>query len=267
MELSIDGLDVVLAGRQVLDGVSAVLRPGRVTAILGPNGAGKSSLIKAMAALLAPATGSVRLDGRNVAALEPRARARAIGYLPQDAGTYWNIAASEVVALGRMPHRTPFASPGPHDAEAVRQAMAATETTHLAARPVNELSGGERARVLLARVLAGEPDWLLADEPLAGLDPRHQLDILDRLADVARQGRGVAIVLHDLLHAGRVADDVLLLNAGKLLAAGPAATVLTPDILRAAFEIEVSVTRDRAGRLVCVPMGRLTGASSTLSGI
>jgi iron complex transport system ATP-binding protein len=267
MELSIDGLGVVLAGRQVLDGVSAVLRPGRVTAILGPNGAGKSTLIKAMAALVTPSVGTVRLGGRSVAALDPRERARTIGYLPQDAGVHWNIAASEVVALGRMPHRTPFASPGPHDADAVMQAMAATETTHLADRPVNELSGGERARVLLARVLAGEPDWLLADEPLAGLDPRHQLDILDRLAEVARRGRGVAIVMHDLLHAGRVADDVLLLNAGKVLAAGPADTVLIPDTLRAAFEIEVSVTRDQAGRLVCVPMGRLKTASTVLSGI
>jgi iron complex transport system ATP-binding protein len=134
--------------------------------------------------------------------------------------------------------------------------MVATETTHLADRPVNELSGGERARVLLARVLAGEPDWLLADEPLASLDPAHQLDILDRLQQVARSGAGVAIVLHDLLHAGRVADDVLLLKQGRVLASGDAATVLTPQNLRAAFEIEVSVDRDAQGRLLCVPIGR-----------
>jgi iron complex transport system ATP-binding protein len=257
MELSIHGLGVTLSGRKVLDGVDAVLRPGRVTAILGPNGAGKSTLIKAAAALITPTTGSVRLGDRDVAALAPRERARSIGYLPQDARVQWNIAVSDVVSLGRAPHRAPFAGPDAQDTEAVARAMAATETTHLADRPINELSGGERARVLLARVLAGEPDWLLADEPLAGLDPRHQLDILDRLGEVARQGRGIAIVLHDLLHAGRVADDVLLLHQGKVLASGEAYAVLTPENLRTAFEIEVSVQRDAQGRLTCLPLGRV----------
>ena len=256
MELKIETLGVTLSGRKVLHDVSATLRPGRVTAILGPNGAGKSTLIKTAAALIRPSAGTVHLGDRDVAALEPRERARSIGYLPQDASVQWNIAASDVVALGRAPHRSPFAAPGPHDKEALARAMAATETTHLAHRRVNHLSGGERARVLLARVLAGEPDWLLADEPLAGLDPRHQLDILDRLAEVAKQGRGVAIVLHDLLHAGRVADDVLLLSEGRVLAWGAAAAVLTPENLRTAFEIEVSVERDAQGRLTCLPLGR-----------
>jgi iron complex transport system ATP-binding protein len=256
MELRIDNLGVTLSGRTVLDDISATLCPGRVTAILGPNGAGKSTLIKTAAALIRPSAGTVRLGDRDVAALDPRERARAIGYLPQDASVHWNIAAAEIVALGRAPHRSPFAAPGPHDHEAVARAMAATETAHLADRRVNHLSGGERARVLLARVLAGEPDWLLADEPLAGLDPRHQLDILDRLGEVARQGRGVAIVLHDLLHAGRVADDVLLLKEGRVLASGEAAAVLTPENLRTAFEIEVSVERDASGRLTCLPLGR-----------
>jgi iron complex transport system ATP-binding protein len=257
VELIVEGLGVTLSGRRVLDGVSAVLRPGRVTAILGPNGAGKSTLIKTAAALIAPSAGAVRLGERTVAALDPRERARRIGYLPQDARVHWNIAASDVVALGRAPHRAPFAGPDAHDAEAVTQAMAATETGHLAIRPINELSGGERARVLLARVLAGEPDWLLADEPLAGLDPHHQLDILDRLGEVARQGRGVAIVLHDLLHAGRVADDVLLLKDGTILASGEAGAVLTPENLRIAFDVDVSVHRDTEGRLICLPRGRV----------
>jgi len=256
MELTIQGVDVTLSGRRVLNDVSATLRPGRVTAILGPNGAGKSTLIKAAAALIAPTQGVIRLGDRSVTALDPRERARTIGYLPQDASVHWNVAAAEIVALGRAPHRNPFAGPSQHDRDAVTTAMAATETTHLAGRPVNQLSGGERARVLLARVLAGEPDWLLADEPLASLDPAHQLDILDRLQQVARGGAGVAIVLHDLLHAGRVADDVLLLKNGRVLASGEAGVVLTPENLRAAFEIEVSVERDGQGRLLCVPIGR-----------
>lgn len=256
MELTIQGVDVSLSGRRVLNDISAVLRPGRVTAILGPNGAGKSTLIKTAAALIEPTQGVVRLGDRSVTALDPRERACTIGYLPQDASVHWNVAASEIVALGRVPHRTPFSGPSARDLEAAIQAMVATETIHLSDRPVNELSGGERARVLLARVLAGEPKWLLADEPLASLDPAHQLDILERLQQVARGGAGVAIVLHDLLHAGRVADDVLLLKEGRVLASGEVATVLTPQNLRAAFEIEVSIERDAQGRMLCVPIGR-----------
>ena len=256
MELRIDTLGVTLAGRRVLDSVSAALQPGRITAILGPNGAGKSTLVKVAAALIKPDHGSVRLDERDVATLDPRERARTIGYLPQDAALHWNLPVADVVALGRMPHRAPFAAPSPEDRAAIDRALIATDTAALQTRLVNMLSGGERARVLLARVLAGEPDWLLADEPLASLDPAHQLDMLDRLGDVARGGRGVVVVLHDLLHAGRVADDILLLKDGRRVAFGAVRDVLTVENLRAAFDIEVQITHDASGRPLCVPLGR-----------
>ena len=257
MELSITRLGVMLAGRRVLDGVSATLRPGRITAILGPNGAGKSTLVKAAAGLIPVDHGEVMLGGGDVTALDPRERARAIGYLPQDSTIHWNVTVADVVALGRLPHRAPFAAVSPSDRAAVDGALVATGITALGDRLVNTLSGGERARVLLARVLAGEPDWLLADEPLASLDPAHQLDMLDRLADVAQRGRGVVIVLHDLLHAGRVADDILLLKDGRLFASGPVRGVLTVANLRAVFDIEVSIGTDASGRTVCVPIGRV----------
>jgi iron complex transport system ATP-binding protein len=256
MELSVTDLGVVLGRRQVLDAISALLVPGRITAILGPNGAGKSSLIKAMAGLVAPAAGTVTLAGRTVAGIEPRERARLIGYLPQDGTAAWNIRAAELVALGRLPHRAPFAGPAPHDFDAVMLAMAATETTHLGDRPVGELSGGERARVLLARVLAGEPRWLLADEPLASLDPAHQLDILDRLRSVADHGAGVVIVLHDLGHAASVADDVLLLKHGRVAAFGPVTEVLTEARVADVFEVKVRWIDTDDGR-VLVPVGRI----------
>lgn len=257
MELSFENVSVMRGGRRVLDDVGAVLRPGRVTAILGPNGAGKSSLVKAAAALL-PFAGGIRIGADEVTALPPRTRARRIGYLPQDATVQWNVPVAEMVLLGRMPHRAPFAAPSEADRNAVRAAMAATDTIHLADRAIGTLSGGERARVLLARVLAGEPQWLLTDEPLASLDPAHQIDMLDRLADVARTGAGVAIVLHDLLHAGRIADDILLLKEGRVLAFGPARGVLTPAILARAYEIEVDVSEGADGRLRCVPLGRIS---------
>ena len=256
MALSFEGLLVALSGRPVLHDVTAALRPGRVTTILGPNGAGKSTLVRAAAALVTPQAGSVRLDDRDVAALDPRERARAIGYLPQDATVHWNVPVAEIVALGRAARRSPFAGPSPADLDAVTLAMEATHVTALADRPIHELSGGERARVLLARVLAGAPRWLLADEPLASLDPAHQIDLLDRLREIAAKGMGVVIVLHDLLQAGRVADDVLLLRDGRLLAFGAAADVLTPERLEAAYDIAVSVGGDAQGRPLCVPLGR-----------
>ncbi|MBX3563818.1 MAG: ABC transporter ATP-binding protein [Sphingomonas sp.] len=253
MDLTIDRLSLSLGKRQVLHDVSAVLRPGRVTAILGANGSGKTTLVKVLAGLL---PGDLRLGDRRIDALDPRERARAIGYLPQDGAVHWDVTVESLVALGRLPHRAPFAGLSPADEEAIARALAATETAELAHRLVAELSGGERARVLLARVLAGQPSWLLADEPLASLDPQHQLGLLDRLRALAGEGMGVVIVLHDLIQAARAADDVLLLREGRVVVFAPAAEALSPEHLRAAFGVEVMQVRDEAGRLLPVPIGR-----------
>ena len=237
MGLNVEALTVRLGARTVLEDVSAELKPGRVTALLGPNGAGKSSLLRAMLALVPAESGRVTLDSADVTALDPRTRARRLGYLPQSHELAWNIPARSVVELGRAPHRSAFAGLGEADRAAVGRAMALTDTTAFADRLTGELSGGERARVLLARVLAGEPDWLLADEPLASLDPAHQVDMLDRLHGFAESGRGVVVVLHDLSHAARVADDALLLKEGRLLVCGPAADVLRPELLEQAYGV------------------------------
>jgi iron complex transport system ATP-binding protein len=259
MDLIIDSLGVKLGKRIVLSDVSAHLSPGRVTAILGPNGAGKSTLVKAAAALVDRSIGYVRLDAQDVATMDPRARARAIGYLPQDATVHWNIVARDVVALGRLPHLGAHAAPSLEDHAAVDRAMHDTETEHLADRPVGELSGGERARVLLARVLAGEPGWLLADEPLASLDPSHQIDLLARLRGYALGGAGVAIVLHDLVQAQRAADDALLLADGRVVAFGPVAQVMTAETLGDVFGVRVAGLDDGNGCLL-VPVGRIEAA-------
>lgn len=256
MELTVRHLDVTLGGRAVLREIDAVFRPGRITAILGPNGAGKSTLIKAMAALVAPTAGSVTLGERDIATIPPRERARMIGYLAQDGRAHWDMPARDVVALGRLPYRSPFAAPSAADHAAIAAALTATGTSALADRGVATLSGGERARVLLARTLAGTPAWLLADEPLAALDPSHQFDMLDRLRAVAAAGRGVVIVLHDLLHAGRVADDVVMLRDGQVVAHGPVAATMTEARLRELFDINVSVQHDADGRPLCLPLGR-----------
>jgi iron complex transport system ATP-binding protein len=256
MELSVSDLRVSLGARRVLDGVGAMFRPGRVTAILGANGSGKSTLVKALAGLLDTDSGHVLLGARQIARIDPRERARLVGYLPQDPSVHWDLGVRELVALGRLPHRSPFAGPSAEDRAAVEAALEATGTGHLAQRTAHQLSGGERARVLLARVLAGVPAWLLADEPLASLDPVHQLALLDQLRALAAGGMGVVIVLHDLVQAARAADEVLLLKEGRVVAFGPAREALAHQPLREAFGVEVMVVPDEQGRLLPVPIGR-----------
>ena len=248
-------LSLRLGATQVLDSVSATFAPGRVTSVLGPNGAGKSTLLACLAGLREPDSGTISLDGEPLARLDRRDRARRIGLLPQAGEVHWDIDVAALVALGRFPHRGRW---GESDADraAVTRAIAATDLGHLLHRSVATLSGGERARALLARVLAGEPDWLLADEPLAHLDPAHQLDTLDRLRAVADGGAGVIVVLHDLGHAARVADDVLLLAGGRIVAAGPADDVLTAPLIAQTYGVDVHIADAPGGRRIIVPLAR-----------
>jgi iron complex transport system ATP-binding protein len=234
----------------VLSALSADFAAGSVTVVLGPNGAGKSTLLEALAGLLTPAEGAVLLDGAPLAGLAPQARARALGYLPQGGAVHWNLEVRELVALGRLPHRGRFAGPGAEDARAVDAALKAADLLALARRPVGQLSGGERARALLARVLAGNPRALLADEPLANLDPRHALDALALFRRAADAGAAVVLVLHDLNAAARAADRLLLLAEGRLLATGTAAEVLTPALLREAYGVEMELVEGARGPLV-----------------
>ncbi len=258
MALAAEAVSLALQGRPILAGISGELPSGAITVILGPNGAGKSMLLSCLAGLRRPDAGRVLLDGTDVAGMPARTRAQAIGLLPQRAEIHWDIDARTLVGLGRAPHRGRF-GPAAADEAAIDAAMEMTGTAQLAARPVLRLSGGEQARVLLARVLAGEPRWLLADEPLASLDPAHQADMLARLKAVAAAGTGVALVLHDLTHAARVADRVLLLRAGRLLAGGPADAVLRPDVLEAAYDIPVWRGTAPDGAPLLLPVRRAAG--------
>jgi len=244
-----------LGGATVLDGVSVACRPGRVTVILGPNGAGKSSLLACLAGLLKPDGGEVRLGERPVLALDRRERARRIGFLPQISDVHWNIDVRSLVALGRFPHRGRWGETAA-DRAAIERALAKTDIAHLHDRGVEHLSGGERGRALIARVLASEPDWLLADEPLASLDPAHQLDTLDLLRAAASGGTGVVAVLHDLHLAHRVADDAILLHGGRVVAVGEAERVLTPALLQATYGVAVEIGTTASGRRYILPVAR-----------
>ena len=249
--IAVDRLTLALGGQTVLNDVSLTLRPGRLTAIIGPNGAGKTSLIRALAGLIVPQSGTITIHGIPVAELSPVARARWIGYLPQDGEPAWNVTALELVALGRLPHRSRFAGPSPEDDEAVFAALVATDTARFAKRTIGTLSGGEKARVKMARVLAGDPDWILADEPIANLDPPHQRDMLGLLRAAAAKGKGAVAVLHQL-DAATTADDVVILKSGKLIASGPARDVLTAENLEAAFGMAFDII-GHEGRIAILP--------------
>ena len=249
--ITVEHLTLSLGSRTVLRNISFTLECGRVVAIIGPNGAGKTSLIRALAGLIPAQSGRILLNGQPIDAISRTERARRIGYLPQDGEPAWNVSAFELAALGRLPHRSRFSAPSSDDDDAVFAALAATDTTRLAGRPIGTLSGGERARVKMARVLAGDPDWILADEPLANLDPPHQRDMLALLASAAKTGKGAIAVLHQL-DAAAHADDVLILKEGALIACGPAREVLTPDHLEAAFEMRFEIIQ-QAGRIIILP--------------
>ena len=221
--------DASLGGRTVLDGADVLVETGEMVAVVGPNGAGKSSLIRAFAGLLPLTGGVVRLQGDDITTLSPSARAARVSYLPQEGRIAWNLPAIEVAALG-----APFLS-GAEAMAAARAALDEVEAGHLADRGVAEMSGGERARVLLARALATGAQALLADEPTAGLDPEAQLMVLQRLKARAGAGQAVLVSLHDLALAARFADRVVVLDAGIVVADAAPMDALTPEVMAQVF--------------------------------
>ena len=239
-----------LGGRTVLDGVDLSVAAGELVAVVGPNGAGKSSAIRALAGLLPLSAGHALLGGDDVASLTPGERAARVAYLPQERRIAWNLPAIEVAALG-----APFLT----DAlERARAALDEVEAGHLADRGVAEMSGGERARVLLARALATGARALLADEPTTGLDPEAQLMVLERLKARAGAGQGVLVSLHDLALAARFADRIVVLDAGRVVADAAPLAALTPAVMAETFGL--------AGRWVEGPDGPLLSSGRYSAG-
>jgi iron complex transport system ATP-binding protein len=235
--LTAQGLNVTLGSRKVLNDISLSLASGHLVALVGPNGAGKTTLLRALAGLVA-SDGAIHAGGDALSSLALRERARRFAYLPQGHIVHWPLPARDIVALGRYPHgATDPARLSRKDAEAVLRAMQAADVMEFSERRVTELSGGERSRVALARVLAVEAPVILADEPTASLDPRHQIDIMKSLRAVADKGTLVIVVTHDLGLAARFADTVLVLAEGRLVAQGSAIEALSEQVVGDVFRV------------------------------
>jgi iron complex transport system ATP-binding protein len=254
--LRAEALAISLGGRPVLGGITAGFTRGELVAIVGPNGAGKSTLLSCLAGLLKPDAGATLLEGAPIATLPGRQRARRLAFLAQTPEIAWDVDVRAFVGLGRTPHLGAF-GPSAEDQAAIDAAIVSAGLEAFAERQVTRLSGGERARALIARALAGETDWLLADEPLTGLDPGHALDALALFRRLAHdQGKGVIITLHDLNLAARFADRVLVLNDGDLVIDGPPEVALTPEILSKVYGVAVRRHAGEGGPLIEV-LGRV----------
>jgi iron complex transport system ATP-binding protein len=239
MDIEANDIAVRFGRTVVLEDVRFTLRAGEMVGLIGPNGSGKTSLLRILANLRAPEAGSVRYGGRLAADIGSRELSRRVAYLAQAGNVHWLMRVESIVALGRLPHRRPMQGLDSTDRGAIERAMAACDIVPFRSRTMGEVSGGERLRILLARALAVEADILLADEPIAALDPLHQLQVMELLRMTAREGRGVVVVLHDLALAARFCDRLVLLADGGVLAEGPPSTVLSDEHIASAYGVEV----------------------------
>ena len=244
------GLKVALGGREVLHGIDLELVSGRWTCVVGPNGAGKSTLLKALAGLL-PCQGAVHWQGRALPDLLRRERAQQLSWLGQGEAASLDLRVRDVVMLGRLPHQDWLSAPSPKDHAMVEAALLATQAWEWRERSLGELSGGERQRVLLARAMAGNAPIMLMDEPLANLDPPHQVDWLEQVQCLKAQGTTVVSVLHEIgmaLHA----DDVVVMDQGRVVHHGPCDDPATRSAIERVFQNRIRIL-PLDGQWVVVP--------------
>jgi len=242
IELAADQISAGYGGPPVLQGVTVRLGQGELAGLIGPNGCGKSTLLRCLSRALRPAAGTVRLDGRDLAAWPPREAARRLAFVPQQEPALFEFRVRDLVLMGRHPHLEPWRGETDRDYAIAAQAMADADIAHLADRPVTQLSGGEHRRVLLARALAQQTPLLLLDEPTAHLDITHQADLMTLVREqTRRQGQGVLAALHDLNQAAEFCDRLILMRAGRIVAEGAPEAVLTAANLRLAYDAEAQI--------------------------
>lgn len=240
LTIAVAGASVRLGGKDILTDVSFSAGPGELVGLIGPNGAGKTTLMRAILGLVPLSGGEMRLAGKDLGDQPARDRARSISYLAQGAPVHWPLTVESLVAIGRVPHKTPWQALAPEDSEAIEAAMAATGVSDFRNRIVTSLSGGERARVMLARALATGAPYLFADEPAASFDPHYQLEMMALLKNRIDDRHGGIVVLHDLNLAQHFCDRLLVLSGGRLVADGAPAEILTDTLLDRVFAVKVA---------------------------
>ena len=245
--LVLDDVHAGYGGRAVLRGVSLAVRPGEVVGLVGPNGSGKTTVVRVVSRALRPSGGRVLVQGKDPHELSGRAAARLVAVVPQELAPAFSFTALEMVLMGRTPYRAAFGGGSPDDWARTRAAMTAASVQHLADRPVEELSGGEWQRVVLAQALAQDAPVLLLDEPTSHLDVRHVVDVLSIVRGLAeREGTAVLVILHDLNLATAVCDRLVVLHRGEIVQDGPPGSVVTEGLLRDVYGVEADVVHDHA---------------------
>jgi iron complex transport system ATP-binding protein len=255
MRLEARAITVVIGAKTILDQASLSVGGGEIVGLIGPNGAGKSTLVRVLANLIQPQAGTVRCDDRELASFNAKQLARNIAYLAQGTTARWPMSVAQLVALGRLPYRIAGRGLGDDDRAAVERAMTITDITEFRDRTLGTLSGGERMRVMLARALAVEAPILLADEPIAALDPFHQLQIMDVLRDTARSGTAVIAILHELTLAARFCDRIVLLAGGRVQGDGVPDAIMTSENLAVAYRVD-SVIGHHGDQRFVIPWSR-----------
>ncbi len=240
-EIRLSNVSVKIDEACLVDDVSITIGTKELVALVGPNGAGKTSLLRCLVGLVAPSAGDALINGAPAAAMAPADRARAAAYLPQTRPLAWPLKVRDIVALGRYAHGGPTGRLGTQDAKAVARALADCGLDSLAGRRADGLSGGELARVHVARAFAAGAPMIIADEPVAALDPRHQFSVLDLFRRHVDAGGGALVVLHDLSLAARFADRIIVMEDGAVTADGPPPEALTPARIEAAFGVRARV--------------------------
>jgi iron complex transport system ATP-binding protein len=239
--LATTSLVIRRGGRAIVQNASLRAQSGELVALIGANGAGKSTLLASLAGLLAPDSGSILIDGRAISAFSRVALARRRAYLPQNPRCEWPISVERLIALGLTPALPAFGGLPPAFETRITEMLTQWDLLPQREQAATTLSGGELARAMLARALVGDPDILIADEPISGLDPRHALDTLARLRALARSGKLVVISIHDLTLAARYATRLVVIDRGRIVTEGRPGEILTPALLRSVFEVEGNI--------------------------
>jgi iron complex transport system ATP-binding protein len=253
--LNTEGLSIGYAEATIVNNLNLSIPTGKITALVGANGSGKSTILKTMARIMKPKSGTVMLDGKSIHNFSTKEVARQLAILPQNPTAPDGLTVSELVSYGRFPHQKGFGTMTPEDRSIISNAISVTGMEPFHDRPIDRLSGGQRQRAWIAMALAQETDILFLDEPTTFLDMAHQLEVLQLLQRLnEEEGRTIIMVVHDLNHATRYAQHMVAIKSGTVISEGSPVEVMTPNVLREVFGIEADIVPDpRTGVPLCIP--------------